>query len=214
MPVLPSGNRGGFLEFQAVTLSLRLDLNLESTGQEPSPCLGASPLHWAHANPQVKDVRPRVPRPLVPPSPPACALFESFFPVSLPHGIEKGAAAPPQAGGPLPPQRTAKSPLLCPQDHAVKRWVLSLGKAAKGLHCGVTVPCTPHPRPRPTRGALPGLPPAQDRRVVHSGTSCTRVRVLCNIATSLQCGFPSLPCAKSSLLFLDLAPPSLSGRRL
>lgn len=40
--------------------------------------------------------------------------------------------------------------------------------------------------------------------------SCTRMKVSYNIATLLRCGFPSLPCAKTSALFLDLAKPSLS----
>lgn len=40
--------------------------------------------------------------------------------------------------------------------------------------------------------------------------SCTRMKVSYNIATSPRCGFSSLPCAKTSVLFLDLAKPSLS----
>lgn len=45
-----SRDRGASLEFQAITLSHRPDLNPESTGPEPPLCLEASPIHRTQAD--------------------------------------------------------------------------------------------------------------------------------------------------------------------
>lgn len=93
MPVLlPSQDRGAFLEFEAMTLSHRLEFNLESIGQEPRhpwravPCPGHSQtlksklsLSVCHG-PQAH--RPHQSVPCLSPS------------RETPHGTEKGAVAP------------------------------------------------------------------------------------------------------------------------
>lgn len=85
MPVpLPSHNGGVFLEFKAMALSHEPDLNLESIGQEPPPCLLAT---GPSAELQVKDVPFLVLNLVIP-------LFhqpglESFLPVRLPYRPEK-----------------------------------------------------------------------------------------------------------------------------
>lgn len=76
--LLPSQDRGAFLEFEAMTLSHRLDLNLESIGRDPSSLEGSA-ISWAQYRPLSQSCPFLCAMALRPPSPPVCALFESFL---------------------------------------------------------------------------------------------------------------------------------------
>lgn len=90
--LLPSHDGGAFLELEAMALSHKPDLNLESTGQEPPPCLQGPTGHWALCRtPSQRYPMPRVVPSSLPFHQPGLG---SFLPVRLPHRPEKGAAGP------------------------------------------------------------------------------------------------------------------------